>query len=145
MRAVAGAGASLRHDERGAALVEWAVMFPVLVLMLAVFFGTGRLWTTEASLLALAKESARAAVQAPDAAAAAQVAVQTADREVSGYGLEQSRLQVDPVGPFVRGGTYTVVVSYDVPLDDLPGFGLLPTHKVLTESFAEPIDRYVSQ
>ncbi len=46
---------------------------------------------------------------------------------------------------FQPGGTYLVVVHYDVALGDLPGFGLLSSHQSLHASFAEPIDPYASR
>ena len=140
--------ARLWRNDRGTALVEWALVMPALLLLLAVFFAVGRLWSTEASVLAIAKESARAAVEAPDAQSAATAAVQAGQDQAAGYGLDPSRLQIDPVGPFVTGqpgATYEVVVHYDVDLSDLPSFGLLDSHKELTATFAEPIDPYASR
>lgn len=136
------------RDDRGTALIEWALVMPVLLLLLAVFFGVGRLWSTEASVLAIAKEAARAAVEAPDAESAAQAAVQTAQSQASGYGLDPAKLQVNPVGPFVTGqpgATYLVVVRYDVDLTNLPSFGVLDAHKEIAASFAEPIDPMASR
>jgi Flp pilus assembly protein TadG len=138
----------LGRDDRGTALIEWALVMPVLLLLLAVFFGTGRLWSTESSLLAVAKEAARAAVEARDAPSAAQAAVQVGQDRAAGYGLDPAKLQIDPVGPFVTGqpgATYRVVVHYDVDLANLPSFGVLDSHKVLTASFAEPIDPMASR
>lgn len=136
------------RDDRGTALIEWALVMPVLLLLLAVFFGTGRLWSTEASVLAIAKESARAAVEAPDGQSAAQAAVQAGQDQASGFGLDPAKLQIDPVGPFVTGqpgATYRVVVHYDVDMTNLPGFGVLDSHKQLTATFDEPIDPMASR
>jgi Flp pilus assembly protein TadG len=133
-------------DERGTAAVELALLAPVFVVLLAVVVAAGRMVETKSALLSVAREAARAASEAPDAAAARNAALATAREVAAGLGLDPTRIAVDQdPGGFGRGEPYRVRVSYEVRLADLPGLGLLPGTFVLDAEHAELIDRFKSQ
>jgi Flp pilus assembly pilin Flp len=136
---------SLRN-ERGTAAVELALLAPVLLVLVAVVSGAGRMVETKSAVLSVAREAARAAAEAPNAAAAYEVAIATAQQVAEGLGLDPARLSIvqDPHG-FSRGAPYEVSVSYQVSMADLPGLGLLPGSVTLGAEHAELIDTYRSR
>jgi len=134
------------RDERGTAAVELALLAPVFVVLLAVVVAAGRLVETKSALLSVAREAARAASAAPDAAAARNAALTTAREVAAGLGLDPPRIAVDQdPGGFGRGEPYRVRVSYEVRLGDLPGLGLLPGSFALEAEHAELVDRFKSR
>jgi len=134
------------RSERGTAAVELALLAPVLVVLVAVVAAAGRMVETKSAILSVAREAARAASEASNAAAAHDAALATAEEVAAGLGLDPARLSVsqDP-GGFGRGEPYEVTVSYQVPLGDLPGLGLLPGSFVLGAEHAELIQTYKSR
>jgi Flp pilus assembly pilin Flp len=134
------------RNERGTAAVELALLAPVLLVLVAVVSGAGRMVETKSAVLSVARESARSAAEAPNAAAAHDTAIATAQQVAEGLGLDPARLSIvqDPHG-FVRGAPYEVSVSYQVSMADLPGLGLLPGSVTLGAEHAELIDTYRSR
>lgn len=134
------------RNERGTAAVELALLAPVLLVLVAVVSGAGRMVETKSAVLSVAREAARAAAEAPNAAAAHDVAIATAQQVAEGLGLDPARLSIvqDPHG-FARGAPYEVSVSYQVSMADLPGLGLLPGSVTLGAEHAELIDTYRSR
>jgi uncharacterized membrane protein len=133
-------------NERGTAAVELALLAPVLVLVVAIVVAAGRMVETKSAVLSVAREAARAASEAPNAAAAHEAALATAEEVAIGLGLDPAGLSVaqDP-GGFGRGDPYEVRVAYRVTLADLPGLGLLPGSVVLGAEHAEIIQTYKSR
>jgi Flp pilus assembly pilin Flp len=134
------------RSERGTAAVELALLAPVLVVLVAVVTAAGRMVGTKSAVLSVAREAARAAAEAPNAAAAHDAAIATAQQAAEGLGLDPARLSIveDPNG-FARGAPYEVSVSYEVSMADLPGLGLLPGSVTLGAEHAELIDTYRSR
>ena len=134
------------RNERGTAAVELALLAPVLLVLVAVVSGAGRMVETKSAVLSVAREAARAAAEAPNAAAAHDVAISTAQQVAEGLGLDPARLSIaqDPHA-FARGAPYEVSVSYQVSMVDLPGLGLLPGSVTLGAEHAELIDTYRSR
>ncbi len=134
------------RDEQGTAAVELVLLAPVLVLLIAVVVGAGRMVETKSAVLSVAREAARAGSEAPDAATAHDEALDTAREVAADLGLDPARLVVsqDDSG-FRRGAPYVVSVSYEVALSDLPGLGLLPGSVVLGAQHAELIERFKSR
>ena len=134
------------HDERGTAAVELALLAPVLVLLLAAVVAAGRVVDTKSAVLAVAREAARAASEAPDASEAQHAATERARQVAAGLGLDPGRLVIsqDP-GGFRRGGPYAVYVTYRVHLADLPAFGVLPGSFVLSAEYSELVERFKSR
>jgi Flp pilus assembly pilin Flp len=134
------------RNERGTAAVELALLAPVFVVLVAVVVAAGRMVETKSAVLSVAREAARAGSEAPDAAAARDAALATAQEVAAGLGLDPARLEVSQdQGGFRRGEPYVVSVSYEVPLEDLPGLGLLPGSVVLGAEHAELIQRFKSR
>ena len=134
------------RSERGTAAVEMALLAPFLVLLVATVVAAGRIVDTKSAVLAVAREAARTASEAPDAGSAVSAGASAASQAAAGLGLDPSRLAVtQSPGGFERGEPYRVSVSYEVPLADLPGFGILPGSFVLSAEHAELIQRFKSR
>jgi Flp pilus assembly protein TadG len=134
------------RSERGTAAVELALLAPVLLVLVAVVSAAGRMVETKSAVLSVAREAARAAAEAPNAASAHDAAIAAAQQVAEGLGLDPARLLIvqDPHG-FVRGAPYEVSVSYQASMADLPGLGLLPGSITLGAEHAELIDTYRSR
>jgi Flp pilus assembly pilin Flp len=134
------------RNERGTAAVELALLAPVLLVLVAVVSAAGRMVETKSAVLSVAREAARAAAEAPNAAAAHDAAIATAQQVAEGLGLDPARLSIveEPHG-FARGAPYEVSVSYQVSMADLPGLGVLPGSVTLGAEHAELIDTYRSR
>ena len=132
--------------ERGSATVELLVVAVALVAFTGGLIGVGRLTSTRAALAGVAREAARAAANATTPTQAIRTGHQRAYQVAAGYQLDPDRLQitVDPAG-LPRGGTLTVIASYQVPLDDLPTLGLVPGQLTLAARHQEPIDPHKSR
>ena len=133
-----------RRAERGQALVETALVLPVLLLLAFGVVGVARGGHTQMAVGAVAREAARAGALATSPADAADTASVRAHDVARGYGLELERLRldVDP-GAFRRGDRVRAVARYEVVLSDLP---LLSWTRVdLSVQHAEPIDPYRSR
>lgn len=129
----------LRQD-RGAAALEFALLLPALLIMLAVIMAAGRLWIVRSEIQAVARQAAREAVLQPDAGAAASTAQSAGDTAAGDYKLNAGQLTITPQGPYAPGAFYKVGVTYNVSLGDLPGFGFLPGRVTLSATGLEPID-----
>jgi Flp pilus assembly protein TadG len=132
--------------DTGNAALELLLVAPVLLLLIAAVVGIGRVTAARAALAGVAREGARAAVTAPNAAVAIRQGQTSAQQAAVAYGMDLVRLSVDvdPQG-FVRGGTLVVIATYRIPLTDLPSFGLLPRALSFTVRQAQPIDPYASR
>lgn len=132
--------------EEGTAAVEFVLVAPALILLLAGVIGAGRVVSTKSAILDVAREAARAASDAPDASTAKAIAVERAREVAAGLGLDPGRLVIEQnPGSFDRGAPYTVRVSYRVELSDLPALGFLPGSFVVSARHAELTDRYRSR
>ena len=129
----------LRSDS-GAAALEFALLLPMLLLILGITMAVGRLWIVRSDVLAVARNASREAVLQPTASSAAATASSASESSAGGYGLSAAHLSIDPQGPFGPGALYRVRVTYRVDLADLPGLGFLPGSVTIVEAGTEPID-----
>ena len=131
-----------RHAFRGQALVELALVLPLLLFLAFAVVGVGRVMQARLAVNAVTREAARAGAQAGASTAAA--AGMARGRDVAhGYGLTDRSLEllVDG-GRFEPGGMVTSVASYEVRFDDLPLLGW--AHLRVHSEAREAIDLYRS-
>jgi Flp pilus assembly protein TadG len=124
-------------DERGQSALEFAVLAPVVLAVVLVIVAGARLVGARGDLDATARESARAAVEAPPASAGG-VARQVGQATALGYGMDPSRLELVADANLTRGGTYVVVARYRVSLAPMPGSVMLEARRT------EPVDPFRS-
>ncbi len=113
-----------REPQPGQALVELALVIPVLLLLAFGVLGVGRVLQAKLAVSATAREAARAATLAGSAPSAVAAGLAQGETVAAGYGLGNGSLEValDP-GRFERGEPVRAVARYTVTLDDLPLLG----------------------
>ena len=130
--------------ESGQALVEAALVIPVLLLLAFGVVMAGRVSHAKIAVQAAAREASRALATAPSEQDGMAEALQTARSVAQGYDLSQERLTVNiESNGFQRGGTASAEVTYQVPLADLPLLNRLEV--TVSSSHSERIDLYRSR
>ena len=110
-----------RDSERGSAVVEFALVLPILLLLLVALVQVGVLASDRLLLAQASRAGAREAAITEDEAAI----VEAARRAAPGLDPARLRLSVERVGE--RGGPVTVSLSYDVPVAAVLAGWLLPS------------------
>lgn len=122
-----GFGARLRRlakDESGQALLEAALVLPVLLVLAFGVVAAGRVVKARVAVDAAAREAGRALAAAPAAADGVEEARRRAITVADGHGLDPARFTVTvDAGDFERGGTVQAEARYRVSLADLPLLG----------------------
>ncbi len=133
-----------RSQERGQALVETALVLPMLLFLALGLVGVGRVTQAQMGVSAVAREAARVATLASNPNEALARAAQRGQEVGLDYGLTNGSLQFSvDAGSFARGGQVQAQARYVVSLADLPLLGGL---RVPVESHhAERIDLYQSR
>lgn len=134
----------LLAKQDGQALIETALVIPVLLLLAFGVVGVGRVVQAQMGVSAVAREAARAAALADTGAEAAMRGIGRGREVATGYDLANGslRLTVDP-GSFVRGGSVWAAARYEVTLDDLPLLGWV--RMAVGSDHVERIDLYRSR
>ena len=129
---------------RGQALVETALVVPLLLTLAFGVVAAGRVAHGKMAVEAVAREAARAASMADTASDARARGIARAREVAAGYGLADGSLEtrIEP-GAFGRGGEVRASVRGDVALDDLPL--LNRAHVTVSSDHVERIDAYRSR
>lgn len=140
-RAATRSGLALR---RGQALVETALVVPLLLTLAFGVVAAGRVAHGQMAVGAVAREAARAAALADTAPDARSRGVARGREVAAGYGLDEGALEVrvEP-GAFNRGSDVRASARCEVSLHDLP---LLSWARVpVSSQHVERIDAYRSR
>ena len=134
----------LRRADEGSALIEVALVLPLLLILAFGVVGIGRVVQAKMGVEAVVREAARVASLAETGEAAAGRGLAVGQAVASGYGLTNGSLalSVNP-GSFERGGEVQASARYDVSLGDLPLLGWL--HASVAGEHSERIDLYRSR
>ena len=131
-------------DESGQAMVEAALILPVILLIVFGVVMAGRLSHTKVAVQAAAREASRALATAPSEQQGLADARDRGQAVAEGYGLSGGRLTLDVTSNgFKRGGTAKAEVTYRVTLSDLPLLKMVDIDVSSTHS--ERIDFYRSR
>lgn len=134
----------LVRGESGQALVEAAIVLPVLLVLVFGVVMAGRVVHAKIAVQAAAREAGRALATAPSEEGGLTDADTAARSAADGYGLSGADLSVDlESNGFVRDGTVTATVSYDVGLGGLPFVGDLDV--TVSSSHSENVEPYRSR
>ncbi len=104
-------GSRIPATERGSAAVEFALVLPVLLLVMLAFIQVGLIARDQLLLVQSSRAGAREAAVDPDDAVVRTAAASAAE------GLDPSRLEVSVVREASMGDPVAVTARYDVPLD----------------------------
>jgi len=131
------------EDQSGQALVELALVIPILLLLAFGVVAAGRVTQAQMGVSAVAREAARAAALASDSSQAAVDGMARGREVATGYSLGNGSLQLAVnAGGFSRGGTVQVSAHYTVSLADLPLLGW--AHITVGSTQLERVDLYRS-
>lgn len=133
-----------RASEGCQALIEAALVIPVLLLLAFGVVAVGRVAEAKMGVSAVARESARAGALANDPADAVAQGMARGRAVAAGYRLSNGSLQIAiDAGGFSRGDRVRADVSYQVSLTDVP---LLGTAGITVSSVhVERVDLYRSR
>ncbi len=130
-------------NECGQALVEVALVIPILLLLAFGVVAVGRVTDAQMGVSAVAREAAGSAALANNPGAAASRGVTQGQEVAAGYHLGDGSLQLAVnAGNFTRGGTVQASAHYTVSLGDLPLLGW--AHITVGSTHLERIDLYRS-
>ena len=134
----------LHAGESGGALVEAALVLPVVVVLASGVVMAGRVAHARIGVEAAARESGRALAQAESRASGLAEARARALDAARGYGLDGGRLEVElEAGSFERGQAVRARVSYRVGLAELPLLGR--AEATVSASHVEQVELYRSR
>jgi Flp pilus assembly protein TadG len=112
--------------QRGANLVEMALIVPLLLLLLAGVADLGRAYFTYITMINAAREGARHGVDHP-ADTGGIIARVLSEAELNGVDLAGAQIDVDALGPS-HPVTVTVTLDFDVILAGVLGQPSFPIH-----------------
>jgi Flp pilus assembly protein TadG len=130
---------ALRGRTSGQALVEAALVLPLILILVLGVFAIGVVGRTDAALLAIAQESARAAATASNARDAAAHGLACGAQVAEGYRLGSTTITVD-ARDFRAGGQVRTDARVTVSLIGISVFGA--NHITLHHEHVEPVDPY---
>lgn len=138
-----GEQAQRRAGERGMAVVEYVLLFPVLVLILELIVVGGRVAATHADVQSAAREAARQASLAAGPSSAAGVIGPTADASLAAKGAScrSNTTRFGAGTDYVQGGAVEVEVTCVVSLSDIDLLKV-PGTVTVTRTAVEPIEKY---
>lgn len=129
---------------RGQALIEAALVVPLLLLLAFGVVGIVRVTRAQMGVSAVAREAARAGALAGDPGTALNGALAEGQAVAGGYQLTNGSLQVEvDLGDFSPGGSVQASVGYTVDFGDLPLLGWV--RLTVSSAHAERIDPYRSR
>lgn len=129
--------------QRGQAVVEVALVLPVLLLLVVGVLGVGRITQAHMAARAVAWEAARAAALAPSSGAATERGLAAGVAVADAYRLQPSALSLTvDASDFRRGGQVRADARYRVSLADLPLLGWASAS--VDSAHTEPVDPYRS-
>lgn len=132
------------RDERGSGAVEAALLVPVIVMMIALLAGGGRVWSARAQLADLAGDAVRLAAHADSSHQARADVAALVEASAAPAGCATVEIDLD-LSDFGRtpgtAGTVTATLRCTADLTDLllPG---LPGSMVLDATAEAPLDTY---
>jgi hypothetical protein len=128
-----------RRRGHAQAAVEAALVLPLILLLVLGVFAVGAVGRTDAALLAVTEEAARAAATSTNANEAAAHGIARGKQVADGYGLVGASISVD-ARDFHAGGQVRVGATVTVSLIGISVFG--PTQVTLHHQHVEPVDPY---
>ena len=123
----------------GQALVEAALVLPLMLVLALGVFAVGVVGRTDAALLAVSQEAARAAATANDPSDAAAHGVARGTQVADGYRLQGTIVTVD-ARDFRPGGQVRADATVTISLAAMPIFGAGAI--TLHHQHAEPVDPF---
>lgn len=146
MKSITAPARAGSHRERGQAYVEFVLVLPLFLIVIAGVVGFGQLLYTKLALEAAAWSGARHAVATLDQARGVQQAYLGARYALDGFGLnpDHAAAQVSVWGAWGRGTQVRARVCYGVPSPPVP-FGQILAPQQVCASQTLPVYRWKSK
>ena len=128
-----------RRRSYGQAAIEAALMLPLILMLVLGVFAVGVVGRTDATLLAVAQEAARAAATSTNVGEAAAHGIARGRQVADGYRLVGATISVD-AREFRPGGQVQADATVAISLVGISVFG--PTQITLHHRHFEPVDPY---
>lgn len=137
----------MNRGERGAAATEWAILFPVFIMLIGVMVAGARYAQARAGIAEAAGAAARAASIARDAGSAKAAADAVIASNLAGTACQSRTVAVDLSGfavPVGQPARVRVSIRCTVPLGDVvvPG---MPGSVTVSADATSALDRYRSR
>jgi Flp pilus assembly protein TadG len=133
----------LHHRDRGSAAVEATLLAPLLMLLVLLVVGSGRLVQSQLRVQDAAHSGARAASLARDPATATRAGKAAARAALANGGASCTRADVAVnTSGFSAGGSVTVTVSCAVSLSDLSGLRIGGDTTTQSATFTSVVDTW---
>ncbi|MCG7524570.1 pilus assembly protein [Streptomyces sp. OfavH-34-F] len=139
----------MRHDDRGSAAIEAALIAPPLILFLLLAIAAGRIVMAGQVVDAAAEDAARQASISRVPGEARESALAAARATLTGQGIHCAATSIDLDTSGLGAGTgeaatVTATVTCRVGLSDLALPGVPGTH-TMTSTFTSAVNRYVER
>lgn len=132
------------RGERGSSALELVLLTPVLLLVLMLVVGVGRMADARERVGDAAYQAARAATLAPTAPAAQQAAASAAASSLAGAGVTCAAMSVTAdVDGLAPGSTVSATVTCSVSWSGITGISFAG-HQSITASATSIVDQYRS-
>lgn len=134
--------AALWRAQEGATAIEFAIVAPLLILVMAGILGHGFYFAVIHHVQQLTAEAARASVAGLTPAERRQIVTETVDKTISAYSLlKRERVMADVTPSATDPGLYEVTITYDashLPIWSLEGVVPLPSPTIRRSSSVRP-------
>jgi Flp pilus assembly protein TadG len=131
-----------RRDEQGSTALELTLLAPVLLAVLMLVVGLGRMAHARQQVESIAADAARAASLARDPDASRAEATTAAENSRDSVDLSCAPLDVHvSTANYRPGGTIRVVVTCTADLSDVAMSGL-PGHRTFTATAVAPLENF---
>jgi hypothetical protein len=128
-----------RSGDGGAVAIELVIIFPMMLLLIALVAAYGRLGLVNGNFDSGVRDATRAATQARDSTDAQAVAEEALIEALAGVSKPcLDSLEVDPIPVFEPGRAVTVTARCSYPLSDL-AVGM-PGSVTVEAEFSSPLD-----
>lgn len=126
------------EKERGQAVLEMAVVIPLLALLLAAAFAFGPLIYVKLAVQQAAFDCALSASQSLDAATGRFQGTAAAQESINAFNLQAGRAVTRVSGSWDRSGRVTCEVSYRIAAGAFPFHGLIPLPDSVSHAVSLP-------
>ena len=128
-----------RRGQRGQAIMEMAVVLPLLALLVAASLAFGPLVYLQLAVQQVSYDCALASAQSLDPAQGYLQGVYAAERSLEGFNLNRARAEVSLRGSWERGGAVLCSVDYRVPTGAFPFHGVIELPARMSHAVTLPV------
>jgi Flp pilus assembly protein TadG len=126
-----------KHSDRGQAFVEFALILPVLLLLVLGIIQFGRLYNSNETITNATRAGARVAAVSRTASDPVGATIQAVKNSAPNLDLSQVTVTVTPAPPWPQGSSVTVTATYPYSINLL---GMVVKSGMLSSSTKERVE-----